>query len=88
MSGGAGSFSDHITNLLDAFIALILGAHTAMGIAVILLLFLQVLFVLACFYIRPPRTRKQWCWVLLILFAVVAICSMTIGLWLKANTAQ
>lgn len=88
MSSGLDAFFDKITALAEALFDGVLQAHTALGVAGLLFLFLQVAFVLACLYIRRPATPKQWAGMLLILFAVVAICSMTVWLLLKAYSIE
>lgn len=66
-----------LTEKLTGFLLLL---HNVLGMWVILLLLLQVAVLLACIYMRPIRTRRQFFKLVLILFAGLGICSMTVWL--------
>lgn len=84
MSGG---LFDHFTSrsesLIENMIALVLMGHNVIGAVFIVVLLAQVLIVLAGFYLRPVKTLRQFALLVLILFAVLGICSITI--WLLVN---
>lgn len=79
----SGGFAEHANGLIESIIQLVLNAHNVIGFGFILLLLLQVFLVLAGMHLRDIRTHKQRIKLLLILFAVLIICSMTVWLLLK-----
>lgn len=68
--------------LIDRLIELIFSLHQLVELWVLLVLAVQVALLLAAFYVRPVRTARQLFSWLLILFAGVILCCMTVWLFL------
>ena len=67
-------------NIIEAITKALSAADNLYGIALIVFILLQVGIVLASLYLRPVRTMGQFFKLLLILFAALAICCMTVWL--------
>lgn len=74
-------------SLTDAFLELFSKTHTLIGIGLVLFIGLQITAVLCGMYMKPIRSPKQLLKLVLILFAGVAICCMTVWLLWKLASA-
>lgn len=66
--------------LIQALLELIFSIHHLIGLWVLLALAVQVALLLVAFYMRPVRSARQLFSWLLILFAGVILCCMTVWL--------
>lgn len=81
-------FATRSESLVENMVALVLVGHNVIGAVLLLVLLAQTLLVLAGFYLRPVKTLRQFAIFLLILFAVLGICSITIWLLAAAYGTQ
>lgn len=72
--------------LIEAFIGTLTTTHALIGIGVLLIVGVQITVVMCGLYMRPQRNIKQLLKLLLILFAALVLCSMT--LWLLWELSQ
>lgn len=72
--------------LIDAFIGALTTTHALIGIGVLLVVGVQITVVICGLYMRPVRSARQLFKLLLILFAALVLCSMT--LWLLWELAM
>ncbi|MCH2548153.1 MAG: hypothetical protein MK052_11165 [Alphaproteobacteria bacterium] len=81
MSNASERFATQSELLINGMIEFVLTAQNAISIVIVLALFSQVILVLVGIYMRPVRTKRQFFKLLLILFSVLLICSMTVWLF-------
>jgi hypothetical protein len=72
--------------LIDAFIGALTTTHALIGLGVLVVVGAQITVVMCGLYMRPQRNIKQLLKLLLILFAALVLCSMT--LWLLWELAM
>lgn len=80
-------FETQSTTLAQGIIEMLQTTHGVLGIALVMIIAVQVLIVLCTLYMRPIRTVAQFIKFVLILFAALAVCSITVGLLWMLNTA-
>lgn len=80
--------SARVEAIFDELLPVMLATHTALAIGVLLLVGLQVGVVLCSLYMRPVRTWGQVLKLLLILFAALVICCITVWLLWQLERVQ
>lgn len=80
-------FGEQSESLLDGMVELVLASHNLIGIGVVLVILVQVGVVMIGLYAAPIRSPRQLLRLLLILFAAIAVCCMTVWLLLQVMDA-